>query len=176
VNHGGPGVGKDTLINAIPAPHGGQEATPPALRSTAGRQAEWAKPRLEAKNQSTGWLGVRPGSLLPRGGGFFFPPKKSARRAAAGVRICWWWAMKTSMVNVPLMPSLLDAFQPRRPWLLVRDVGSLPPRWGHGRWLADLITAAPCRWAGHGGVRQAATQPQSITTSHAINAAQPSPI
>jgi len=76
---------------------------------------------------------------------------------------------ETSMVDVPLMASLLEALPPEAAVLLVGDVDQLPSV-GPGQVLADLINSAALPVARLTEVFRQAASSRIITTVHAINA------
>jgi exodeoxyribonuclease V alpha subunit len=76
---------------------------------------------------------------------------------------------ETSMVDVPLMASLLAAIPPEAALLLVGDVDQLPSV-GPGQVLADVITSGAVPVTRLTEVFRQAASSRIITTAHAINA------
>ncbi len=76
---------------------------------------------------------------------------------------------ETSMVDVPLMASLLAAIPPEAALLLVGDVDQLPSV-GPGEVLADVIASGALPVARLTEVFRQAASSRIITTAHAINA------
>ena len=154
---GGPGVGKTTLINAI-------------LRILAAKKLRiqlCAPTGRAAKRmaEATGLEAKTIHRLLE-----FDPAAFGFRRGAELPLECDLLVVdETSMVDVPLMASLLAAIPPEAALLLVGDVDQLPSV-GPGQVLADVITSGAIPVARLTEVfRQAATS-RIITTAHAINA------
>ncbi|MBM5818436.1 MAG: ATP-dependent RecD-like DNA helicase, partial [Cyanobacteria bacterium K_Offshore_surface_m2_239] len=154
---GGPGVGKTTLINAIlrilAAKRLRLQLCAPTGRA-AKRLAEATC--LEAKTIHR---------LLD-----YDPQSHGFRRGAdLPLDVDLLVVDETSMVDVPLMASLLAALPPQAALLLVGDVDQLPSV-GPGQVLADGIRSGALPVARLTEVfRQAATS-RIITTAHAINA------
>jgi exodeoxyribonuclease V alpha subunit len=154
---GGPGVGKTTLINAI-------------LRILAAKKLRiqlCAPTGRAAKRmaEATGLEAKTIHRLLE-----FDPAAYGFRRGAELPLECDLLVVdETSMVDGPLMASLLAAIPPEAALLLVGDVDQLPSV-GPGQVLADVITSGAIPVARLTEVfRQAATS-RIITTAHAINA------
>jgi exodeoxyribonuclease V alpha subunit len=78
---------------------------------------------------------------------------------------------ETSMVDVPLMASLLAAIPPEAALLLVGDVDQLPSV-GPGQVLSDVIGSGAVPVARLTEVFRQAASSRIITTAHAINAGQ----
>jgi exodeoxyribonuclease V alpha subunit len=154
---GGPGVGKTTLINAI-------------LRILAAKKLRiqlCAPTGRAAKRmaEATGLEAKTIHRLLE-----FDPASYGFRRNGELPLECDLLVVdETSMVDVPLMASLLAAIPPEAALLLVGDVDQLPSV-GPGQVLADAIASGALAVARLTEVfRQAATS-RIITTAHAINA------
>ncbi len=153
---GGPGVGKTTLINAI-------------LRILAAKQLRiqlCAPTGRAAKRmaEATGLEAKTIHRLLE-----FDPASYGFRRGAELPLECDLLVVdETSMVDVPLMASLLAAIPPEAALLLVGDVDQLPSV-GPGQVLADAIASAALAVARLTEVFRQAASSRIITTAHAIN-------
>jgi exodeoxyribonuclease V alpha subunit len=154
---GGPGVGKTTLINAI-------------LRILAAKKLRiqlCAPTGRAAKRmgETTGLEAKTIHRLLE-----FDPAAFGFKRNAELPLECDLLVVdETSMVDVPLMASLLDALPPEAALLLVGDVDQLPSV-GPGQVLADLINSGALPVARLTEVFRQAASSRIITTAHAINA------
>jgi len=154
---GGPGVGKTTLINAI-------------LRILAAKKLHiqlCAPTGRAAKRlaETTGLEAKTIHRLLE-----FDPAAYGFRRSAELPLECDLLVVdETSMVDVPLMASLLTAIPPEAALLLVGDVDQLPSV-GPGQVLADGITSGAVPVARLTEVFRQAASSRIITTAHAINA------
>jgi exodeoxyribonuclease V alpha subunit len=154
---GGPGVGKTTLINAI-------------LRILAAKKLRillCAPTGRAAKRmgETTGLEAKTIHRLLE-----FDPAAFGFKRSAELPLVCDLLVVdETSMVDVPLMASLLDALPPEAALLLVGDVDQLPSV-GPGQVLADLIHSGALPVARLTEVFRQAASSRIITTAHAINA------
>ncbi len=154
---GGPGVGKTTLINAI-------------LRILAAKKLRillCAPTGRAAKRMSetTGLEAKTIHRLLE-----FDPAAFGFKRNAELPLECDLLVVdETSMVDVPLMASLLEALPPEAALLLVGDVDQLPSV-GPGQVLADLINSSALPVARLTEVFRQAASSRIITTAHAINA------
>ena len=154
---GGPGVGKTTLINAI-------------LRILAAKKLRiqlCAPTGRAAKRmaEATGLEAKTIHRLLE-----FDPASYGFRRGAELPLECDLLVVdETSMVDVPLMASLLAAIPPEAALLLVGDVDQLPSV-GPGQVLADVIASGALPVARLTEVFRQAASSRIITTAHAINA------
>jgi exodeoxyribonuclease V alpha subunit len=154
---GGPGVGKTTLINAI-------------LRILAAKKLRillCAPTGRAAKRmgETTGLEAKTIHRLLE-----FDPAAFGFKRNAELPLECDLLVVdETSMVDVPLMASLLAAVPPEAALLLVGDVDQLPSV-GPGQVLADLINSGALPVARLTEVFRQAASSRIITTAHAINA------
>jgi exodeoxyribonuclease V alpha subunit len=154
---GGPGVGKTTLINAI-------------LRILAAKKLRillCAPTGRAAKRMSetTGLEAKTIHRLLE-----FDPAAFGFKRNAELPLECDLLVVdETSMVDVPLMASLLEALPPEAALLLVGDVDQLPSV-VPGQVLADLINSSALPVARLTEVFRQAASSRIITTAHAINA------
>ena len=153
---GGPGVGKTTLVNAIleilrartqnialAAPTG---RAAKRMREATGLEAKTLHRLLEAD---------------PARGGF--------KRHEEHQLDCELLVVdEVSMVDVPLLHSLLKAVPPRAALILVGDVDQLPSV-GPGQVLADIIASAAVPVVRLTEVFRQAAQSRIITNAHRIN-------
>jgi exodeoxyribonuclease V alpha subunit len=154
---GGPGVGKTTLINAI-------------LRILAAKRLriQLCAPTGRAAKRMAEATGLEARTihrLLE-----YDPAAHGFRRGADLPLECDLLVVdETSMVDVPLMASLLAAIPPEAALLLVGDVDQLPSV-GPGQVLADAISSGALPVARLTEVFRQAASSRIITTAHAINA------
>jgi exodeoxyribonuclease V alpha subunit len=154
---GGPGVGKTTLINAIL-----QILAAKKLRILLCAPTGRAAKRMA---EATGLEAKTIHRLLE-----FDPASYGFRRNAELPLECDLLVVdETSMVDVPLMASLLAAIPPEAALLLVGDVDQLPSV-GPGQVLADGINSGALAVTRLTEVFRQAASSRTITTAHAINA------
>ena len=154
---GGPGVGKTTLINAIL-----QILAAKKLRIQLCAPTGRAAKRMA---EATGLEAKTIHRLLefdPASDGF----RRNAELPLEGDLLV---VDETSMVDVPLMASLLAAIPPEAALLLVGDVDQLPSV-GPGQVLADGISSGALAVTRLTEVFRQAASSRIITTAHAINA------
>ncbi len=156
---GGPGVGKTTLINSI-LKILGAKAVSVALCAPTGRAAK----RLA---ESTGLMAKTIHRLLeadPRRGGF--------KRDEANPLECELLVVdEASMVDVPLMASLIKALPARSALLLVGDVDQLPSV-GPGQVLADIIASGAVPVTRLTEVFRQAAESRIVVNAHRVNRGQ----
>ena len=154
---GGPGVGKTTLVNAILRILV-VKGVSVALAAPTGRAAK----RL---SESTGMEAKTIHRLLevdPRHGGF--------KRSVDNPLECDLLVVdETSMVDVPLMASLVKALPDRAALMVVGDVDQLPSV-GPGRVLADIIDSGAVPVARLTEIFRQAAESQIVTNAHRVNA------
>lgn len=156
---GGPGVGKTTLVNAILKVLRAKQVEA-ALCAPTGRAAK----RL---SDSTGLEAKTIHRLLetdPKTGGF----KRSEHNPLACDLLV---VDETSMVDVPLMRSLLKALPDEAALLLIGDVDQLPSV-GPGQVLADIIASAAVPVVRLVEVFRQAAESRVIVNAHRINRGQ----
>src|SRR5437879_6213703 len=153
---GGPGVGKTTLVNSILKILVAKNVSI-ALCAPTGRAAK----RL---SESTGFEAKTIHRLLetdPRTGAF--------RRTEEAPLECDLLVIdETSMVDVPLMRSVLRALPDRAALLLVGDVDQLPSV-GPGQVLADIIASGTVPVVRLTEVFRQAAESRIVTNAHRIN-------
>jgi exodeoxyribonuclease V alpha subunit len=153
---GGPGVGKTTLINAIL-----QILAAKKLRIQLCAPTGRAAKRMA---EATGLEAKTIHRLLE-----FDPTSYGFRRNSDLPLECDLLVVdETSMVDVPLMASLLAAIPPEAALLLVGDVDQLPSV-GPGQVLADAINSAALPVTRLTEVFRQAASSRIVTTAHAIN-------
>ena len=154
---GGPGVGKTTLVNAILDDPARQDArTSPWRHPPAGRPSGCARPPGSRPRPCI--VCSRP---IPVRGGF--------KRDEEHQLDCELLVVdEVSMVDVPLLHSLLKAVPPRAALILVGDVDQLPSV-GPGQVLADIIASAAVPVVRLTEVFRQAAQSRIITNAHRIN-------
>ena len=153
---GGPGVGKTTLINAIL-----QILAAKRLRIQLCAPTGRAAKRMA---EATGLEAKTIHRLLE-----FDPASYGFRRNSDLPLECDLLVVdETSMVDVPLMASLLAAIPPEAALLLVGDVDQLPSV-GPGQVLADAINSGALPVTRLTEVFRQAASSRIITTAHAIN-------
>jgi exodeoxyribonuclease V alpha subunit len=154
---GGPGVGKTTLINAIL-----QILAAKQLRIQLCAPTGRAAKRM---SEATGLEAKTIHRLLE-----FDPAAYGFRRNSDLPLECDLLVVdETSMVDVPLMASLLAAVPEQAALLLVGDVDQLPSV-GPGQVLADLIGSCAVPVTRLTEVFRQAASSRIITSAHAINA------
>ncbi len=156
---GGPGVGKTTIVNAILRILAVKDVEI-ALCAPTGRAAK----RL---SETSGCEAKTIHRLLE------FDPARGKFRRGPGNRLeCGFLVVdETSMVDVPLMHSLLKALPREAALLLVGDVDQLPSV-GPGRVLGDLIESGAIPVARLVEVFRQAARSRIVVSAHRINQGQ----
>ena len=153
---GGPGVGKTTIVNSILRILAAK-GTRLLLAAPTGRAAK-------RMTEATGFEAKTIHRLLetdPKTGGF----KRNRDRPLDGDLLV---VDETSMVDVLLMRSLLEAVPDRAALLIVGDIDQLPSV-GPGQVLADIIASASVPVVRLTEVFRQAAQSRIITSAHRIN-------
>jgi exodeoxyribonuclease V alpha subunit len=153
---GGPGVGKTTLVNAILRILAAK-AVSVALAAPTGRAAK----RL---SETTGMEAKTIHRLLevdPMRGGF--------KRNTDNPLDCDLLVLdETSMVDVPLMASVVKALHDKTGLILVGDVDQLPSV-GPGQVLGDIINSGAVPVARLPKIFRQAAQSKIVTNAHKVN-------
>jgi exodeoxyribonuclease V alpha subunit len=156
---GGPGVGKTTIVNSIL-----RILTAKGVRVALAAPTGRAAKRL---SESTGGEAKTIHRLLeydPRAGGF--------KRGEEDPLDCDLLVVdEASMIDVPLMASLLKALPARAGLIVVGDVDQLPSV-GPGQVLADLIASGAVPVARLTEIFRQAAESRIIVNAHRINAGE----
>jgi exodeoxyribonuclease V alpha subunit len=154
---GGPGVGKTTIIRAILTILRAKGVRP-LLAAPTGRAAK----RLAESTEREATTIHRLLEFDPKGGGF-------VRCKELPLECDLLVLDETSMIDVPLMASVLEALPQTAALLIVGDVDQLPSV-GPGQVLADLIGSGQLPVARLSEIFRQASSSRIIVNAHRVNA------